>query len=370
MQYQIQVAFRDGRPEVLLQAKDERSAFDTYSFMSRMDGVRAVYMEGTGSEQAHQSSQQQQVDDGQQVPLEMRPPEHSAANDEQEQEQPPAQEDPAESGIPKWMRDMTAAAAALPAQPSHHQQQQPPVQPAAASRPIAAAAPPPPFIPSGGNIEPPQYDYRKSSMAAAPIAVQQSYVPQQQHQQQQQQSSSYQSTGGSNGKHPIDEYSSGLQLGIGEAKRFKRAVGTQIPPKLMEQPLHPRYQQQQQQQSQPLPSQQQPQYPPQHHQPLAVAFGMDSPGSQSMLRPFSKSDAEMITKSKQILENSLASPGGSHSPNEVASYILQRCVPSFAGVEWSSQPAYRDEFTRVVDTCQRILTGQQFQIQQSSSGQG
>lgn len=136
----------------------------------------------------------------------------------------------------------------------------------------------------------------------------------------------------------MEEYGGPLEMG--GSKRFKRAVET---PAAQQQPIAMQQQQR-----------------PQEPASLNVLFGFEKPGSQGGFgtRPLNKGDVEMLTKAKNLLERSLVNPGPGTGPMEVASFIMQKCFPVLSGINWGNQMAYHEDFARVIDTCQRILTGQ------------
>ena len=153
----------------------------------------------------------------------------------------------------------------------------------------------------------------------------------------------------------MDEYSGPLEMG--GSKRFKRSVETPASQQPIAMQRPPQQQQQQQQQQEPA--------------SLNVMFGFEKPGSQGGFgtRPLNKGDVEMLTKAKNLLEKSLVNPGPGTGPMEVASFIMQKCFPVLSGINWGNQMAYHEDFARVIDTCQRILTGQ-IQTQQQAQGEG
>ena len=154
------------------------------------------------------------------------------------------------------------------------------------------------------------------------------------------------------GRTPLEEYSGQLQLGSSqsESKRFKRAVETRVLPMPVAQ-----YRPVEREQPPPQPVQQQ-----QHEGSPSALFGLDTPGQQGFLRPFNKSDADMLGQAKQMLESSLTTktPIPGRSPMDTASYLMQRCIPLFVNVEWGQHISFRDDYSRLLVTCQRILTGQ------------
>jgi hypothetical protein len=331
MQYQLQIKFSDGRTDVVMQARDERSAFDTFAAMSRVPGVKAVSMAGIRHEflpgTEHGAGQQQQQpgqapeqreDDRMRAEREQetqaqRPIEMGSAPDPVPQQQQQHQQNTSDTlVVPEWMKAVKNAAAALgpeygqPLASSNHGDGGWDATPAARSTGTYQPSPPPPPY------------------------------------QQQQQS---QSSGG-DGRSPLEQHSGHLDLGMSQVKRFKREVAVPIPDQRMRQ------------------QQQVPQHPlssgggGQNGQSIEAMLGLDSSASQGGGRPLNKQDAEMLTKARQALEDSFTNPQPGKMPMDVSSTILQRCVPLYSNVNWGSQPAYREEFNRLVVNCQRILTGQ------------
>ena len=363
MAYRVQVQFLDGRQDVIMPFPDERTAFNMFGAMSKMEGVRRISMGfmpsgqaaprsfhvessggGDGDEQIG-TQEEQELPSPQQQQEEMQssglpPPPFQS----QQQQQPPPQSVPTpplqqanpNQVLPKWMQDMRNAAASLP---KHSAEQE-------------------------GHG---QYQPLQSSNDG------QGYQQQQQ-QQKQQQPPAYQD----DGRSPLDVYNDQLQLEMGEsgAKRFKRAVETRPPPATFQRPQYQQTQQQQHQQ-QALPTQQLPIAFYQQQAPQAVQWvqasipppapvlqdaapvvAFDSLASLGTRRPFNKTDADMLAKATQMLDTSMRNPKPGQTPMEVSSWIMQRYIPVLVHVDWQSQRAYSDDFNRVVIMCQRILTGQ------------
>jgi hypothetical protein len=315
MQYQLTANFADGRPSVVSQAKDAQSAFDTYAAMSHVPGVRAVTMVGVKEQYLGQGAAalQQPPPPSQPeyrpVSAAMRQYEPVSAQQQQQeleqQQQPPPQRDE----HPQWAKMMMTAAAALgPTQPS-------------------------------------------APIAAQPEIYQQQY----QQQQQLQQPVRPAAVAATRTKTPLDEYMAPLQLGAStiETKRFKRSADT---PGDFRRPAPPT----------PLPTPPQPQPQPARQTETSSTFLMqDNAGGgggiyQGYQRPFSKDDADLLGNAKFVMESSLSAKthAPNRSPRELASILMQKHLPSLANVDWSQQPAYRDDYSRLLDTCQRILTGQ------------
>lgn len=285
MQYQLLANFGDGRPSVVVQAKDERSAFDIFSSISQVAGIKAVSMVGIKHEYLGQG------DPRDPPPVQARPV--AAMRDAQE---------PMEMGPPQPPPE----AQSQPQPYNGHHEDQPRWAKVLMSSATASLPPP----------------------AQVPIAVAQTQV-----------------VGGGGHKTPLEEYGGEIQLGRpSESKRFKRAVEMVPPPRT------------------PVAHEQ-----PPASQPIAqsttqtpAVFGMDAPGHQGFLRPFSKTDADTLTQAKQLLETSMAtkmhSPG--RSPTDIASHLMQRYLPHLANVDWGQQPSFRADYLYLLVTCQKILTGQ------------
>jgi len=344
MQYQIQIKFADERDDVVMQAKDERSAFDTIAAMSRVPGVKAVSMAGIrreflpggsaaaggGGGNDHQVGHAPEQGENDRVanervsdrepteprqalpPLEMRP-----ASPYRPQETIPAPA-PAQTQatepmqVPEWMRAVKNAAAAIGAE----------------------------YTPSnGGGGGGWDNQQRMSSSSQTTGSYQPS--PQPATYEPQPQSSR------GDGRSPLEQHSGHLEFGIGQAKRIKRTVEVPRPAAPPQQfQSHPQPQPQSQMQD--------------SGQSLGVMLGLDTPGAQGLGggRPLNKQDADMLIKARQTLEQSFTDPQPGKNPYDVASAILQRCVPLYSNVNWGNQPAYREQFNTLVSNCQRILTGQ------------
>lgn len=190
----------------------------------------------------------------------------------------------------------------------------------------------------------------QTQQPSAPIAAQTEPHYYQQQQQPQQQAARPAAVAATRTKTPLDEYMPPLQIGGStiETKRFKRSADT---------PGDFR---------RPAPSTPQPQPQPTRHTETSSTFLMqDNAGGgggiyQGYQRPFSKDDADLLGNAKFVLESSLSAKthAAGRTPRELASILMQKHLPSLANVDWSQQPAYRDDYSRLLDTCQRILTGQ------------
>ena len=171
------------------------------------------------------------------------------------------------------------------------------------------------LLATAASMQPPQQPPQQPS-ASVPIAAQPAV--------------SYQQTGT---KTPLEEYGGQIQLGLpADTKRFKRAVDPVPPP---------------------------PQPPRQPEYSSSGLFGLDTPGQHGALRPFSKGDADTLHQAKQMLDASLTGKTPTRSPMDVASLLMQKCIPHFVNVDWGTQTSFRDDYNRLLVTCQRILTGQE-----------
>ena len=306
MQYQLQVDFADERSPVIFQAKDERSAFETFAAMSALAGVKAVSMAGIWSQYLGPA-------------MAMRPPPPPSPPSPS-----PPQTQTVPSGptaLPPWIDSLKRTAAQ-----------------------IGSPTPSP-------RVDPPQVDahveqYEEDEV----VAPKPSPAPR--------------------GKTPLEEYSGQQVFTPGEPKRFKRAVdfvrprsgGQSANPNATPSAVQSVVQTAVQSAVQSVAS-----LPNDAASSLNALFGLDSTGQQGLLRPFSKQDAGVLLQADTLLTESLETdkPKNGHSPIEVASFIMQKCIPLFGHVDWSQHGSFRNDFNRILVTCQRILTGQATQSETS-----